>query len=290
MKQILIVSGKGGTGKTSITASLASYFESLVLVDCDVDASDLYLILKPEVQQTFDFISGHTAHILQKDCTQCSMCLNVCKFDAVKVGNKGTLCIDAIDCEGCGVCIWMCPQKAIEFPESLCGQWFFSNTRHGPMVHAKLAIGAENSGKLVSEIRGYATKIAKNQKKDIILIDGPPGIGCPVIASLTGVDCVVVVTEPTLSAIHDMERIIALAKHFGISTYVCINKSDINEELTQTIKKRIKVLDVELVGEIPYDTAFTRAQVQKKSIVEYSNGKTTQCIEELAQKLMSKII
>lgn len=285
MKEILVVSGKGGTGKTSITAALASLCKNIVLADCDVDASDLHLVLSPKVLEEHDFISGHEAVINQDKCINCGMCFNVCKFDAVKFNDIGEFYIDATACEGCGVCTWMCPKGTIEFPEALCGKWFSSETRFGPMIHAKLEIAAENSGKLVSVVRNQAKQKAVSKDKDVILIDGPPGIGCPVIASMTGADCVVLVTEPTLSAIHDMERVVKLAKHFKVEVFVCINKCDINDELTEKIEMKMKELNIEVIGKIPYDKNITEAQIKKQSIIEYLEGGTSAEIVKMYEKL-----
>jgi len=289
MKEILVVSGKGGTGKTSITAAIASLIKNAVFVDCDVDAADLHLILNPEIQETYDFISGYIAKIRQQDCSKCSVCFERCRFEAILKKEDGSFEINPTACEGCGVCVWSCPEQAIEFEDSLCGQWYVSSTRFGTMVHAKLAIAAENSGKLVSVVRKKAYAIAKENNNDLILIDGPPGIGCPVMASMTGVDVILVVTEPTQSGFHDMERVINLAKHFGIATYVCINKYNINIEITNRIKKKLDALNTQLVGLIPYDKEITQAQVAKKSIVEYSSGLTVEAIIKMWATFNEKI-
>jgi len=286
MKEILIVSGKGGTGKTSITAAIASLAKNAVFADCDVDAADLHLILKPKIIKEHEFISGHQAHIRQDDCISCSSCYSNCRFDAInKVKNK--YYIDSIACEGCGVCTWMCPQGAIDFNESLCGHYYVSDTRFGKLIHAKLAIAAENSGKLVSVVRNKASDIANESNSDYVIIDGPPGIGCPVIASMTGVNSIIVVTEPTLSGLHDMERIIHLANHFSINTYVCINKYDINEQITSQIQENLIEQNIPLIGLIPYDRDITSAQINEKTIIEYSNNNTTSSIKEMWQTFIN---
>ncbi len=281
MTEILVVSGKGGTGKTSITAALASCFENLVLADCDVDASDLHLIFEPKVQQTHNFISGHEAVIKQKDCNKCLKCLDACRFNAIKKDEEGSVYINAIACEGCGVCSWICPSKAIDFNESLCGQWFFSETRYGSMVNAKLKPAAENSGKLVSEVRFKAKLTAQENNIEVVLIDGPPGIGCPVIASMTGVEYVLIVTEPSLSGLHDLERVATLAKHFGSKIFVCINKCDINEEISRKIESIAEEKGITVLGKIPYDNSFTKAQIAKKTIIEYEDSLAKKEVQKL---------
>jgi len=268
MKEIVIISGKGGTGKTSITSSFASLAENVVLADCDVDAADLHLILDPEVKAVNDFISGNLAVIKSEECLGCEVCLDVCKFDAVIRQGDGSFKIDANSCEGCGVCVEFCPAPIIEFPQRHCGQWFESQTRYGAMVHAKLGIAAENSGRLVSMVRQEAKRIAEEQKADLIIVDGPPGTGCPVIASITGADAVVVVTEPTLSGLHDLKRTMKLTAHFGIKTFVCVNKWDINPQNTADIERFVESSGCQFIGKIPYSKEVTKAQIEGKSIIE----------------------
>jgi MinD superfamily P-loop ATPase len=222
MKEIVVISGKGGTGKTSIVASFAALAQSAVLVDCDVDAADLYLVLQPNIGRTSDFSGGKKASIITDKCVGCGKCEEVCNFDAVTFNGPAndvcekTCIIDPIACEGCGVCFQFCLNDAIEFEDTVNGQWFISDTRFGPMVHARLGIAEENSGKLVSLIHKEAKRIAEKRKKDLIIVDGSPGIGCPVIASITGADLVVIITEPTLSGKHDLYRIADLAAGFRI--------------------------------------------------------------------------
>ncbi|MEX1375917.1 MAG: P-loop NTPase [Eubacteriales bacterium] len=288
MKEILIVSGKGGTGKTSITGAIASLSHNSVFADCDVDAADLHLILKPETKEKYEFISGHTANIIENQCISCGICLESCRFDAIKKTDNKYM-VDPIMCEGCGVCTWVCQEKAIDFVPSLCGHYYVSDTRFGSMVHAKLSIAAENSGKLVSEVRRKAREIASSQKSDYIVIDGPPGIGCPVIASMTGVDSVIVVTEPTVSGVHDMQRVLDLAKHFSISSYVCINKYDINEDVTAEIAKMLTARNIPLIGKVPYDQEITNAQIHKKTIIEFSKSEASKSINEMWNKYINII-
>jgi MinD superfamily P-loop ATPase len=284
MKELVIISGKGGTGKTSITASFATLAKNAVLADCDVDAADLHLILRPETQQTQPFYSGHEAVIRPADCLQCGLCQTLCRFEAVKeIG--GIFRIDPASCEGCGVCVHFCPAKAIDFPERLCGEWFISKTRYGTMVHARLGIGAENSGKLVSTVRSQAKQVATAIQADWILVDGPPGTGCPVIASLTGADAILAVTEPTLSGQHDLLRVLELTRHFQIPAFVCVNKWDINPEMTATIEAAATSVGATVLTRIPYDKSITEAQINGQSVVEYSDGTASQFIQTLWEKL-----
>ncbi|MCP3941636.1 MAG: (4Fe-4S)-binding protein [Desulfobacteraceae bacterium] len=277
MKELIILSGKGGTGKTSITSAFASLAKNMVLCDADVDAADLHLILSPDFKLSYDFKGGHEALINPEKCTQCGRCIELCRFDAVKDSFE----IDAIACEGCGVCVDLCPEEAIDFPETLCGQWYISDTRLGPMVHARLGIAQENSGKLVALIRQEAKKIAARENLDLILTDGPPGIGCPVIASIGQANAVLIVAEPTVSGFHDMERIAELSKYFNIPAMVCINKYDLNLEQTQKIETYARDNDIAVVGKISFDPAFTEAMIQKKNIFEYN--KDSQAATETRQ-------
>jgi len=272
MNELVIISGKGGTGKTSVTASFAALAERPVICDCDVDAADLHLVLAPKIIEEHEFLSGHEAVIRQNDCIGCRICQDVCRFDAVntKQAADGNILfsIDPVSCEGCGVCVHFCPEKAIDFPERMCGKWFVSETRCGPMVHARLGVAAENSGKLVSTVRREARQLAEGKKYNLIIVDGPPGIGCPVIASLTGASRVLVVTEPTVSGEHDLERVLSLAKHFQIPAVVCVNKWDINPEMTERIEKKAIEAGALIAGRIRYDSNVTQAQIQQKAVVE----------------------
>jgi len=283
MKELVIISGKGGTGKTSVTASFAALAKSPVICDCDVDAADLHLVLAPKIIEEHDFFSGHEAVIRQDDCIGCRICQDVCRFDAVKTKQAGDgnilFSIDSVSCEGCGVCAHFCPEKAIDFPERMCGKWFVSETRCGPMVHARLGVAAENSGKLVSTVRREAQQLAEEQKHNLIIVDGPPGIGCPVIASLTGASQVLVVTEPTVSGEHDLERVLSLARHFQIPAAVCVNKWDINPEMAERIEKKAAEAGAKSAGRIRYDNAVTRAQIEKKAVVEIEAA----CSEDIIQ-------
>jgi len=272
MKELVVISGKGGTGKTSLAASFAILAGRSVVADCDVDAADLHLILSPQVRERHEFRSGREAVIRQMDCLRCGACLAHCRFHAVRMDGPGageaTFSIGPAACEGCGVCVRFCPAKAIDFPERLCGEWMVSQTRCGPMVHARLGVGAENSGKLVSIVRREAHRIAEQDGRPLVIVDGPPGIGCPVIASVTGASLVLVVTEPTVSGEHDLERVLALTRHFDIPTAVCVNKWDINPEVTQRIEEKAGRVGARVAGRIRYDRAITQAQIREQAVVE----------------------
>ncbi len=273
MKEIVVISGKGGTGKTSITASFAALAENAVLVDCDVDAADLHLVLGPEIISTHKFISGHEAVIRSDRCTRCALCYTHCRYQAIMPPQAtSAYSVDPLACEGCGVCVHFCPVSAIDFPDRESGHWYISQTRFGSLVHAKLAIGGENSGKLVSQVRQSARELASEQKADLIITDGPPGIGCPVIASITGADAVVIVTEPTISAEHDLKRVLSLAEFFRIPAYICINKFDINPGLSEAIAYETKQMGAQVIGRIPYASCFTSAQIAGSPVVEYNSN------------------
>jgi MinD superfamily P-loop ATPase len=275
VKELTVISGKGGTGKTSIVASFAALSQNSVLADCDVDAADLHLVLEPHVLRRHQFAGGKRARIKLGHCTACGKCEELCRFDAILFDGPGngtvkkTFRVDPVACEGCGVCAWFCAERAIEFGPVVNGEWFISETRCGPMVHAKLGIAAENSGKLVSTVRTNAKRIAEERGLDLVLIDGSPGIGCPVIASVTGATLVLAVTEPTLSGLHDLERVAELTRHFGIPTLVCVNKWDLNPEVCERIEARAQERGLGLAGRVRYDHAFTEAQIRGKAVVEY---------------------
>jgi len=276
MKEIVVLSGKGGTGKTTIVASLAALAKNKVLCDCDVDAADLHLLLKPKAKETHEFRSGQTAIIDEKLCTRCSLCEEVCRFEAIK-----DLKVDLTACEGCGFCAHVCPENAITMKENLAGHWFVSDTKYGPLVHARLGIAQENSGKLVNVVRQNARKIAEKEKADYIITDGPPGIGCPVISSLSGANLVLLVTEPTLSALHDLERVIGVCRHFGVPPLVCINKYDLNEENTHRIGSFCQEQAIEVISRIPFDKLVTEALVNSMPVVEYSQTGVANHIETM---------
>lgn len=272
MNELVIISGKGGTGKTSLTASFAVLADRPVIADCDVDAADLHLVLSPQTVERHEFRSGHEAVILQADCIGCGVCRRWCRFDAVTMekNDRGetVFSIDPVSCEGCGVCVRFCPVQVIDFPERRCGEWMISESRCGTMVHARLGVAAENSGKLVSTVRREARRIAEEQGNDLILVDGPPGIGCPVIASLSGASRVLVVTEPTVSGEHDLERVLSLARHFSIPASICVNKWDLNPEMTERIEGNARRSGATIAGRIRYDRSVTLAQMEGRAVVE----------------------
>jgi MinD superfamily P-loop ATPase len=279
VKEIVIISGKGGTGKTSLTASFAALTDSkMVLADCDVDAADLHLVMKPRIQARSEFRSGRKAAIRPRDCTGCGRCIDLCRFGAVKhspapdVTAASRFAVDEVSCEGCGVCVRFCPANAINFDEQVCGEWFVSETRFGSMVHARLGVAAENSGKLVTLVRGEAKMLAGRQGADFVLVDGSPGIGCPVIASLTAADLALIVTEPTVSGDHDLRRIAGLTKQLGVPATVCVNKHDINPSATEKIRTYARSQGLAFAGCIRYDKAITVAQREEKAVTEYCAG------------------
>jgi MinD superfamily P-loop ATPase len=284
MKEIVVLSGKGGTGKTSIVASLASLAQSKVLADCDVDAADLHLLLKPKVKEEKEFWSGRVAFIDEEECTECGLCQELCCFGAIK-----DFKVDPISCEGCGFCYHACPVNAITMKDSMSGHSFISETKYGYLCHARLGIAQENSGKLVALVRQNAKLIAGRENLDYIITDGPPGIGCPVISSLSGTSLALLVTEPTLSGIHDLERVIGVCRHFGVPALVCINKYDLNEENTYRIESYCANEGIEVAARIPYDNVMTEAIVQGLPVVEYSNNKVTQQIKELWQIISAQL-
>jgi len=271
-RELAIVSGKGGTGKTSLAASFALLSGRSVIADCDVDAPDLHLLLSPRVLTRREFRCGNVAVIRRKDCSGCGACVENCRFLAVRkdgsAKDAARFSVDPASCEGCGVCVRFCPEGCIDFPERVCGEWMVSETRGGPMVHARLGAASGNSGKLVSTVRTEARRLAEEKGLPLVVVDGPPGIGCPVIASVTGASRVLIVTEPTLSGEHDLSRVLSLAAHFGIPAAVCVNKWDLNGEVTVRIEDAATRAGGEAVGRIRYDRAVTRAQMEERAVVE----------------------
>jgi len=280
MKEVVILSGKGGTGKTSIVGSFAALAQSKVLADCDVDAADLYLLLNPSIKEENEFWSGQVAVIDEEKCTQCGLCQDVCRFGAIN-----DFKVDPISCEGCGFCYHICPDEAITMQGNLSGHWFISDTKYGHLVHARLGRAQENSGKLVALVRQQAKQIADRDGLSYIISDGPPGIGCPVISSLSGANLALLVTEPTLSGIHDLERVLSVCHHFGIPALVCINKYDLNEDNTRYIENYCLKQGIEVAARIPFDNAVTEAIVHGVPGVEYSQGKVTHELESLWRRI-----
>jgi MinD superfamily P-loop ATPase len=291
MKELVIISGKGGTGKTSITASLAVLAGRVALADCDVDAPNLALVLPVRTEHSQPFSGGVEAQIEPDRCTACGRCVEACRFDAIRFdgspidGSRATYSVDALACEGCGVCELVCPADAVTLTEVQTGQWFISHTAHGPMVHARLAPAAENSGKLVSLVRREARSQAERHGLELVLIDGPPGIGCPVIASISSADAALVVTEPSRSGLHDLKRICELTAHFRIPTWVCVNKFDLSEGLTRLIECEAEGLGARTVGRISYSPSVTAAQLAGTTVVERGDG----CVVKQTEALWSVV-
>ena len=287
MKELVVISGKGGTGKTSLMAAFASLAENKVLCDADVDAADLHLLMDPDIKERHDFQGGSTAIIDPNKCTQCGLCRDLCRWNAISEAFE----VDSIECEGCGVCVDFCPEEAIDFPIKTCGEWYISNTRFGPMVHARLGIAEENSGKLVALVRQEAKKLAEKNELDLLITDGPPGVGCPVIASVGGASAVLVVAEPTVSGLHDMERVAQLAAHFKVPGMVCVNKFDLNFDQTEAIEKLAKENNMTVVGRVPFDPVFTKSMVKGQTVLEYvGNSKIRSSISEIWLNIRNKLV
>jgi MinD superfamily P-loop ATPase len=278
MHEITIISGKGGTGKTSLTAAFAHLSSNHVVCDLDVDAPDLHLLLQPQKETEEDFFAGHHAAIISEDCMDCCLCQELCRFGAVTRTCDGPV-IDPLACEGCGVCVHFCPAQAITFPQNLSGQWYRSQTRFAPMIHAQIFPGEENSGLLVSLLRKQARALAEENGLDLILSDGAPGIGCPVISSLAGTDLAVAVTEPTPSGRHDLERVVDLCAHFRIALTVVINKFDLNVENSREIEAFCGARGITVAARLPFDPAFTEAMVQGQVVTEFQSGGITDLIK-----------
>jgi len=285
MKQIVVISGKGGTGKTVITGAFAALAKNKVMADCDVDAADLHLLLDPQIKERHVFKGGVTAIVNKELCTSCGKCREIFRFDAI----REDFVVDPISCEGCAFCSFICPAGAIEMKENTSGEWFVSDTRFGPMVHAKLGIAEENSGKLVALVRQKAKQIAEQQNLDWVIVDGAPGIGCPVIASITGIDCALVITEPTLSGLHDAERVIGVTKHFGVLTKLVINKYDLNLEMTERIEEYCRKSNISLIGKIGFNKSVVEAMVEGKTIMEYSDNGIKDVINKIWDGLQKEL-
>ncbi len=286
MKEIVVISGKGGTGKTSVTASFAVLGgEDVVVADCDVDAADMHLLMQPDFAQSEDFYSGELAHIHQDECIQCGKCADVCRFDAISVID-GKYIVDSLNCEGCGYCARVCPTDAITNHDLKVGKWYVSKIKTGStMVHANLGIGADNSGKLVAKVKNEAKQLAVEAKKKFIIVDGSPGLGCPVVSSLSGANFVVLVTEPTVSGLHDLERVVKLVKKFNIEAGCIINKSDLNLKVSGKIEDFLKIQDISLLAKLPYNESFTKAMTNGKTIIEYSETEISDLISQSWDKI-----
>lgn len=286
MKQLTILSGKGGTGKTTLTASLAVSARNAVIADCDVDAPDLHMLLHPKVIRTEKFKGSKLAVIDKTKCDKCGFCREKCRFDAI----AETIVVDPIACEGCGVCAAICPVDAIVMSERVSGYAYTSKTKYGFMSHALLSPGESNSGKLVTLVRQNARKLSEKENSDFIIIDGPPGIGCPVIASVSGVDLGLVITEPTMSGIHDLQRALQLIQHFNVKPLVCINMYDINNDNTNKILEFCEENSIKVVGKIPFNQNVTEAMVNGKTIIEYApESEVSKEIKEIWQSCLSSL-
>jgi MinD superfamily P-loop ATPase len=279
--EVAIVSGKGGTGKTTIAAAFAAISQNIVTADCDVDAPDLHILLQPETRKTEEFQSSKVALIDQETCTECGLCEEKCRFEAIDPPE-----VNAIACEGCGVCAYVCPEEAVQMIPRSSGFLYESMTRFGPMSHAKLLPGEGNSGKLVTEVRRQAQELAEKNGQDITLIDGSPGIGCPVIATVSGIKLGVIVTEPTMSGIHDMERVMTLLERFRVHTMVIVNKYDLNPENTNRIEQICIEKGADFLGTIPFDSVTTESMVAAKTLPEFvPDHRITQLLKSMWSKI-----
>jgi MinD superfamily P-loop ATPase len=285
MRELVVISGKGGTGKTSLVGALAAVAQNKVLCDADVDAADLHLLLAPNIVQRHDFVSGRKAVIQADRCIECGECVKWCRFEAI----DEHLVVNEFLCEGCGVCYYFCPAGAIDFIENHCGEWFVSETRFGPLIHARLGIAEENSGKLVSLVRKEARRLAEERNLQWILTDGPPGIGCPVIASIGGASAVLIVSEPTVSGIHDLARAAELAAHFGIPAFACVNKADLFWDAAREIEENCARKGIPFLGHIPFDPVVTRAQVDGLTVVEYDKNPVADAVRRFWEILEADI-
>jgi MinD superfamily P-loop ATPase len=284
MRQLTIISGKGGTGKTTIAAAFAVLAERKVMVDCDVDAADLHLILDARIQQTEKFYGGRSPVVDLGKCTQCGVCTDLCRFDAIEDG-----IVDMVSCDHCGLCVYGCPQDAITMVEDHSGNWFVSDTPYGPLVHARLGIGEENSGKLVTAVRKKASEIAETENRNLVIIDGPPGIGCPVLASVAGVDMLLAVSEPTLSGMHDLDRILDLSRHFHIPAKVCVNKFDINAGITDEIERRCQEKGSEVIAKLPFDRCVIDSLIMRRTVIDSPCGEITNRIRAMWETLEANL-
>jgi len=291
MKQWLIISGKGGTGKTSVTAAFAVLAENTVLADCDVDAADLHLLTNPEKFESHEFVSGIMPTIDPEKCNLCGLCEELCQYDSIEritLNSRTILKVNEIACEGCNVCNYFCPVDAITIRPNHCGSWYISHTRFGDMVHARLNPGAENSGKLVSLVRKKAEECAEKNQSDLVLVDGPPGTGCPVISSLSGIDLAILVTEPSPSGRHDLLRVLELAEHFDITAEVIINKWDLNKEYSLKLEKELKENNISIAGKIRFDTRMYDALLKAETMVEYSKDGAAEDMNTIWKNLVTK--
>ncbi len=283
MKEIVVVSGKGGTGKTTIVSCLSCAIPRKIIVDTDVDAADMFILLTPEILQQEEFTGGQSAVIDEEKCTGCGLCEKYCRFDAI-YRREDRYFVNPMKCEGCTLCSLVCPERAITIVDEIVGKWFVSNTKHGKMVHARLNPGAENSGGLVARVKEEAHTIAEEEDIPYILVDGPPGIGCPVISALSGAQIAIVVTEPTISGVHDLERVCQLCNNFDIKMGVVVNKCDINRGKSEEIKSWCRQNEIEVLAEIPFTRCVDEALMNKEIAYDVCPS-----IKEVIDKMWHKI-
>lgn len=290
MREIVVISGKGGTGKTSVCAALA-YVKpgDLVLADCDVDAADMHLIFQPDVHKDEPFFSGVKAKIDPSLCTNCGKCAEICRFDAIRE-HEDSRFVELLDCEGCGYCALICPTNAISMPQQKVGRVFVSEARTGtPMAHARLDIGADNSGKLVAKVKSDAKALATEHLLELILVDGSPGIGCPVIASLAGADLALLVTEPSISGLEDLKRVCDLAAKFDLKMACVINKADLNPKIATEIRNTMKQRKIPILMELPYSHDFSQAISLGQTLIEYKASQWQPLFEQLWERILKEI-
>jgi MinD superfamily P-loop ATPase len=292
MKQLVILSGKGGTGKTSVAAALAhlaSQEMPIVLADADVDAANLELVLSPTRLEEHAFMGGQLAVIDADKCTVCGTCYDVCRFEAILPGDD-TYRVDPLACEGCASCVYQCPEEAIHAEERQAGLWFRSDTRFGPLFHAHLFAAQENSGKLVTMVKQQGRLLGLDQGRELLIVDGPPGIGCPVISASAGADLALLVVEPTVSGIHDLERALGTVMHFRVPALVCINKADLNPAQTAAIEAYCQAQGIEVVGTLPFDTVVTEAMVHGQPVTAYQpDGAMATALREAWSRLQARL-
>ena len=286
MKELVVISGKGGTGKTTLLGSFAALAGGSVLADCDVDAPDLYLLLHPEIRFTQEFRAGQMAVLDKSRCNRCGLCLEVCRFQAISPEFQ----VDPLDCEGCGACRVVCPAGAVEIVERVAGDWFKGDTKYGPMVYARLRPAEENSGKLVALVRKEARARAEEGNISLLLTDGPPGIGCPVIAAVGNADLALVVTEPTPSGVHDLERALALCRHFRVPAMVCVNKFDLNPSLDRQVREYCARSQIAVTESIPFDDSVPRAIQQGRSLVEFDHGPASRAVSAVWRQVRAELM
>jgi MinD superfamily P-loop ATPase len=286
VKELVVISGKGGTGKTTLLGSFAALAGGSALADCDVDAPDLYLLLHPDIHHQDEFRAGQLAVVDEESCTRCGRCLEVCRFEAITPDLK----VEPLNCEGCGACRVVCPVGAVELQERVAGDWFRGTTKYGPMVYARLRPTEENSGKLVALVRKEARALAGQEGIDLLLTDGPPGIGCPVIASVGNADLALVVTEPTPSGIHDLERALTLCRHFRVAAMVCVNKFDLNPSLDKQIREFCARSHTAVTESIPFDESVPRAIGQGVPLVEFDDGPASHAVTAVWGQVRSGLI